>query len=203
MKTFGTALLILCFARQECYPGAGKAQDFDTFVARLNGCLAGGGWEVTTDFSAITIVRRHLRCLHDFQLPTGSSDEEKWKEYSFESNYILTITFDTELTQQEYDLLYTTKTNLMANRLRGIDRRSVEHYSAAQAAKGVVLLPQYHWSSRSVYVYSSDDGNWQLRPALVAEQRDKVFALIDRTFTKYQARQSEPTASPNAAPPHR
>jgi hypothetical protein len=181
-----------------------NVRDFEGLATRINEQLAGGGWQMTNDgCRSITLVRPKTRLLFDYNLGLpGMPEEQKWQEHSTERDYTLRIDFDTELSQQEYDLLQTTRAKLVAGRVKGLDPSSVAYVQAKAAAEGLLRLPQYHWNGRSVYM-SYPDGGLQTRPSSVADQCAKVKTLLDRTFTKYEASKSEPNAAPNAPPAHR
>ena len=104
---------------------------------------------------------------------------------SFTSNYRITITFDTKLTQSEYDDIAKLRHDLIAKRTAGL-KPSMEYYEANGQAQGVIQLPDYYMDRFTVYFYYSDkDSIFELRPDSVKSTRDKITKNLESSCSKY------------------
>ena len=126
-----------------CSAGTSYQEQFDNLITNITKQLAGGRWEITMDRRSICLLRRDVQLLFDVSLPLGYSTEQKWKEFSVESDYVSRIAFDTELSQVEYHLLKATKAKMIANRLRGLDRQTKAYAKAKAEAENLLRLPDY------------------------------------------------------------
>ena len=201
MKSLAVSALMLWVAGVMCQAGTEYADQFDGLVTKISEQLVGGGWQITTDRRSIILVRRGVRLLFDVSLGLpGTSAEEKWNKFSVESDYMVRISFDSELKQEEYDLLTDLKAKMVTDRLRGLDPRTKKYAKTKAVAENLLRLPDYRWQGSSVYIYRSDDGFCEIRPAVIAEQRTRLMALLNRTFSKYATKNSEQAAAPNGGP---
>jgi hypothetical protein len=102
----------------------------------------------------------------------------------FTSDYRLTITLDTRLSDTEYRELKQLRQNCFAQRTEPAQDRK-DAFEKSNDAAGIIRLPQYHLKRFSVYLYSSDDNFFETRPTSVATARDKVIAILDASCNKY------------------
>jgi hypothetical protein len=118
------------------------------------------------------------------QLPP-LDEKELWDKYSFTSDFRITIRFDTKLTQSEYDRIAGFRNDLTAQRAAALKRDSSEYWSLKSSAKGVLRLPDYYSEWSSVYFSSSDEGFFRLHPDPVKDARDRIVAILEKSYKKY------------------
>ena len=175
--------------------------ELDTLEQNIRATLRTSEWGLTKDWRSITLVRKNVQFLNPISLPP-SSEDELWKEYSFISDYRITITLDTKLTQSEFDELVRVKRVLATQRTGGIPRPSKELFTATRNSEGIIRLPNYHWNRFSVYLYTSDDGLFRVRPEAVETLRNNIVAILEKSCTKYSMT-PQPSGAANGSQPFR
>ena len=206
MKIFSSLILLIALTSTPC-----RATDLDDFekqnpteidkiASQIQAVLAGPGWQITQDWKSITVIRTNVQFLNPLQLPYGINDQELWKTRSFTSSYRITITFDTKLTQSEYDDIAKLRHDLIAKRTAGL-KPGMEYYEANGQAQGVIRLPDYYLDRFTVYFYYSDkDSIFELRPDSIKSTRDKIVKILESSCSKY-ATASGQTGPANASRP--
>jgi hypothetical protein len=175
----------------------------DVLVEKIREEVPGVEWKIAKDWRSITLTRKTVQFLNPVSLPAVTLEDEWWKEYSFTSDYRITITLDTKLTQVEYDGLLQLKRKLTSERTAGLSRNTKDFWIRSFNAQGVVRLPSYQLEGFSLYVYTSDDNFFRVRPDSVRMDRDKILAILEKSFTKYAATTAEPDGAANGNQPIR
>jgi len=159
--------------------------DFDSLVGKIRIELSGTDWQIVTDRNSITLTTTNVQFLYQVSLPLGMPEKELWDRFSVRSDYRITITFDTKLTQEEYDDLFRLRRTFTAKRTAGLDPRTKDFFGRSIAAEGVVRLPTYYLDYASIYLYTSDTRFQRIRPDSVHIARDNVVALLEQFCLKY------------------
>ncbi|HBC89294.1 MAG TPA: hypothetical protein DCZ94_20325 [Lentisphaeria bacterium] len=94
--------------------------EVDKLGKSIKPILHGTAWEMSTDWRSITLIRRNCNFLNSVSLPTGPDDDKTWEKYSFITDYRITITFDTKLTDAEYQQQRELKQRFITERTRGL-----------------------------------------------------------------------------------
>lgn len=173
---FLTLRMGLCFAMPE----------LDALESKIRAELPGTEWQIVKDWRSITVTRSNVQFLNPISLPPAT-ESELWNQYSFTSDYRITITLDTKMTQSEYLDLLRVKQNWTAQRTAGMSHNTKDFWSASQGAQGVVRLPSYYLNRFSVYLYTSDDSFFRIRPDSVTTARDKILAILEKSCSNYSA----------------
>ncbi len=171
-------------------------------IERIQHEVAGPGWQITADLSSVTLIHTNVQFLNPINPPTGIGidEEQTWKELSSTNNYRITILFESKLSQVEYDQVSALRDELIANRTKGLNRQTMDYFSASEEAKSLVHLPDYYIERNSVYVYCSDLGFFEIRPAEVVKAHEKIMQILDQTCSKYIVEKPVNTASPGNNP---
>ena len=179
---------ILIFSIVALPAGPCWSEEVDELEEFIREVVADGEWVLTQDVRSVTLTRKNVRLLNPVSLPFGKSEDAIWNEFSFESDYRITVTFDTKLSQSEYDAIADLREKFIAKRTQGIAKGSKLHYSASVDADGVLRLPQFHYDGESIYFYSTDEGLLRTRPAAAREIRDRILAILEKKCSKYQTK---------------
>ena len=108
-----------------------------------------------------------------------------WKELSFTTDYRISITFDTKLTDAEYRDQCELKERLIRERAKGLPERSKQYASMAAKASHLLNLPKYKSDHLAVSWYSSGDEFFEVRPSEVMEATRKIMKLLEAEFARY------------------
>ena len=194
MKRFSCVLLLLVLSQGVCHA---LPLEIDSFLLKIRAELTESEWEVATDFFSITLTKKGVQFLNPISVGTTP---QAWRRYSFTADYRITITFDTRLTQAEYEKLLRVKQELVAHRIQGLSTNTKDYWSARTQADRTIRLPSYYSERFSVYVYTSDDDLFLVRPDSVRAARDTVFAILEKSCAKYTVT-SEPNGPANLSQP--
>jgi hypothetical protein len=202
MKPLTFLLTFLFLEMGPCH----ASPELDVLEGKIRTELPGSEWQLVKDWRTITISHHDVRFLNPISLPFGWPDDQLWNKLSFTSDYRITITLDSKVTQSEYDELLRLKMKLTAERTAGAGRNTRDFASISRNAEGVVRLPIYYSDRFSVYLYTSDDNFFTVRPDSIVDDRDKVLALLEKSYTKYtqtaeQAGAGQPATKPADKPP--
>lgn len=159
--------------------------ELDALEDKIRAAAPGPEWKILKDWHSITLSRKSVQFLNPISLPGSILVDEIWKEFAFTSDYRITVTLDTKLTQSEYDRLVRLQHSLKSERTAGSDPKTKDHFSRSQDAEGVIRLPSFYIKRYSVYVYTSDDHFFELRPSSVEADRDKVLLAIEKLCSKH------------------
>jgi hypothetical protein len=197
MKSLQFLLTFLFLQIGPCHAGA----ELDALEGKIRKELPGSEWQLVKDWRTITIFHHNVRFLNPINPPLGWSDDQLWNKLSFTSDYRITITLDSKLTQSEYDELFRLKNKLTTERTSGAGRNTRVFASESRKAEGVVRLPIYYFDRFSVYLYTSDDSYFSVRPDSIVDVRDKVLAILEKSYTRYtptaeQAGAGQPATKP-------
>ena len=160
--------------------------ELDTLAASIREEVTEAEWQIVIDWKSISLIRKKVQFLNPISLPPVESEEQWWKQRAFTSDYRITVTLDTKLSQEEHDELCRAKQGLIAKRTEGTEPGTRDHYGISKAANGIIRLPSHYLGRYSVYVYSSDDRFFRLRPDSVKVVRDKVVEVLNRSCSEYK-----------------
>jgi hypothetical protein len=182
MKIFAHLVVFFVLAR-----GISQATpDLDALEERVRTALSGPEWQIVKDLQSITLMRTNVQFLNPISLPVGRSEEERWRRFSFRSDYRITIRLGTKMTQAEYDDLSAVQRELTIRRTAGFPTNSKDFATRRGQAQALVRLPSYYYSDRfSVYLYTTDFGFLLMQPDSVTITRDKVVAILEELYRKY------------------
>jgi hypothetical protein len=181
MKSPLYAVVFLTLATSLCH----AQTELDDLEGKIRAQLRGTGWGIVKDWDSITVTKTNVQFLNRNQLPV-LAEEELWKQYSFTSDYRITITFDTKLTYPEFEEILRVKRDLTVRRVAGL-KKGWQLAEVGQEAQGLIRLPGYYSDVHSVYFYTTDDddSSIMMRPDSVSISRDAIRAILEKSFSKY------------------
>ena len=102
-------------------------------VKLIEAKAASNDWVVTKDFQSITLTKKKVLILNSIQLPPWPEDKI-WNELSSQSDFRITINWDTLLSQYEYENLSILRNNFIIRRTLRLPPDSIVRGETERAA---------------------------------------------------------------------
>ena len=167
-------------------------ESIDTVVLDIKNFLP-DGWEIQNDDTTIILYRKKpVRMLSPVSLPP-LEDKELWEQFSWESNYIITIRFASIMSFESYAKLKTLRASAIEERakLEGVKKGSKMYWSLRNSISKAFLLPEYQGKRYSIYLNFTGEDYCLIRPEDPKIVRESVIQIIEKSFSSYEQKEEQ------------